>query len=488
MTVAPILVWFRNDLRLADQPALHQAAAEGLPVLPLYVLDDTAAGPWRIGGASRWWLHHSLDALKTDLQLMGSDLVLRRGDTVEIIAEIANQAGAARVYCSQQFEPWACALEQRLHDALAGDGITLRRFSGSLLHTPEAVRTKAGQPFQVYTPFWRALCATEIRTVRPAPSSLPAPAAWPESEALKDWRLLPAAPDWAGGLRETWQPGEVRARQKLDAFIESSAAAYHVDRDFPSQAGTSKLSPHLHFGEISPAMCWHAAQAKAAESPAAAEGLEVFRKELAWREFSYHLLYHRPDLPDQPFRAQFARFPWQAPDETRATRLNVWQRGKTGYPIVDAGMRELWTTGWMHNRVRMIVASFLTKHMLIPWQEGEAWFWDCLVDADLASNAASWQWVSGCGADAAPYFRIFNPMTQGQKFDPKGVYVRRWVPEIAAIPDKYIHTPWSCPEDILSHCDIKIGLTYPPPIVDHKVGRERALAAYESIRLSVSQS
>ncbi|MEO0809786.1 MAG: deoxyribodipyrimidine photo-lyase [Pseudomonadota bacterium] len=480
--VAPIIVWFRNDLRLNDHPALYHAAIEQRPIIPLYILDNEAPGAWRRGGASRWWLHHSLASLQSNLRQRGTNLLLRRGNTSEIICSVARQTGADKVHCSRQFEPWARQLEHHLYERLAEDGVTLVRFTGSLLRDPEGVRTKSGQPFQVFTPFWRALSAQDIRNCRSQPPALLPPSEWPEGEALENWTLCPEKPDWAGGLRETWQPGESGARQQLDAFLATKAETYRYDRDRPDLPGTSQLSPHLHFGEISPAACWHAALLKAAILPAAAEGLEVFRKEIAWREFSYHLLHNWPDLPSSSFRQQFAHFPWRPADESRAAHLQAWQQGRTGYPVVDAGMRELWETGWMHNRVRMITASFLTKHLLIPWQQGEAWFWDCLVDADLASNAASWQWVAGSGADAAPYFRIFNPITQGQKFDPHGDYVRRWVPEISALPDQYIHAPWQCPERILKHYKIKLDATYPLPIVDHKEARERALMAYEHIK------
>jgi len=481
---APIIVWLRNDLRLADHPALHQAAAEDVPVMPLYVLDEDTPGNWSLGGASRWWLHQSLTSLQTSMRHLGNDLILRRGEAAKTIAELVHQAGAAKVYCSRQFEPWAQKQEERVHTHLSSHGIELHRFAGSLLHEPDRLRTKSQQPFQVFTPFWRALSSQEIRVCRPEPLTLKPPLNWPESDPLESWELCPQEPDWAGGLRQMWQPGAGGAKQRLDAFLTGKADLYHHDRDRPDLPGTSKLSPHLHFGEISPALCWHAALAKASETPSAAEGLSVFRKELAWREFSYHLLHHWPELPSAPFRKKFANFPWQSSNEIRNTHLQAWQQGSTGYPIVDAGMRELWRTGWMHNRVRMIVASFLTKHLLIPWQSGEAWFWDCLVDADLASNAASWQWVAGCGADAAPYFRIFNPITQGQKFDPDGSYVRYWVPEIAQVPTKHIHAPWLCPQDILDRCNVSIGRTYPSPIVDHKEARTRALASYEYVKNS----
>ncbi|MEN2494904.1 MAG: Deoxyribodipyrimidine photo-lyase [Hyphomicrobiaceae bacterium hypho_1] len=483
---APILVWFRNDLRLTDHPALHQAEKKGVPVICLYVFDDEASGLWSMGTASRWWLHHSLIALRTDLRQLGSDLILRSGNTTEILIDIAVQTRVEEIYCSKQFEPRASAIERGLRQSLENKNITLHCFPGQLLHSPERLCTKIRKPYKVYTPFWRALTAAEIRTPKPAPTKLLMPEISLKSETVEDWNLLSNVSDWTEKLYEIWKPGEKSARQRLKAFIENSAATYHLDRDQPRQPnavpGTSKLSPHLHFGEISPAECWHAASLKVVQNLAESKGLETFRKELAWRDFSYHLLHHTPSLPTQPFREQFVNFPWRAQSEIRDVQLKAWQNGNTGYPIVDAGMRELRTTGWMHNRVRMVVASFLTKHLLIPWQLGQAWFWDHLVDADLASNTAGWQWVSGCGADAAPYFRIFNPITQGQKFDPNGEYVRFWVPEIRIVPNKFIHTPWLCPEDILNVHEVKIGSTYPKPIVDHKQARIEALNAYKKIK------
>ncbi len=478
----PVLMWFRNDLRLTDNPALAAASQTGAPVVPVYVLDDETPGRWALGGAGRWWLHHSLAALASDLARHGGMLVLRHGHAEDAIPKLARELDAIAVHCSRGFEPWAGEQERRLHDALAAEDIPFRRFAGTLLHDPDNVQTKAGKPFKIYTPFWRNISASAPRTPLPAATRLTFADTTVASERLADWRLLPTGPNWAGGLRETWSPGEATARARLDAFLEQSAASYNEMRDRPDRNATSRLSPHLRFGEISPAACWHAALAKAAQTPQAAQGLEAFRKELAWREFSYHLLYHWPQLPEAPFREQFAAFPWAVADHQRRANLTAWQKGRTGYPIVDAGMRQLWRTGWMHNRVRMITASFLIKHLLIPWQEGEAWFWDCLVDADLASNAASWQWVAGSGADAAPYFRIFNPMTQGKKFDPEGDYVRRWIPEISTLPAQYIHAPWTCPEVQRKAAGITLGETYPWPIVEHADARKTALRAYEQTR------
>ena len=476
----PVIVWFRQDLRLADQHALTAAVATGAPVIPVYILDDVSPGAWRMGGASRWWLNRSLAALDQSLRGLGSRLILRRGAADVALEVLAAGTGASMVTCQAAYEPWAAASEGRVHVQLAAKGIALKRFGGALLKRPEALRTKTGEPFKVYTPFWRALNASAPPPLpEPAPSKLKSPVAWPASEDLSSWGLHPARPDWSKGLAANWAPGEAAARARLEVFLDGAMADYHDDRNRPSRAGTSRLSPHLHFGEISPATCWHAAIAHG--EPTAGKGLETFLKELVWREFAAHLLGHWPELPEQPFKSSFTGFPWAE----NAVGLAAWQHGRTGYPIVDAGMRELWHTGWMHNRVRMVVASFLIKDLLIPWQSGQAWFWDTLVDADLASNAASWQWVAGCGADAAPYFRIFNPVTQGVTFDADGTYVRRWVPELAKLPAAHIHAPWMAPELELVAAGVRLGETYPRPIVAHAEARTRALAALKSLKADV---
>jgi len=479
-TPAPVtIVWFRHDLRLADNRALVRAVADGGPIVPVYVLDDDTPGVWRAGGASRWWLHHSLASLSADLETIGSRLILRRGPAIAVLTKLAAECGATAVHASRAYQPWAGKLEADLKARLEQDGVAFRRFAGSLLFEPEAVRTKSGEPFKVYTPFWRAATAEiEIAKPQPAPKRLLPPAKWPNSDYLGAWRLLPSKPDWAAGFRSEWTPGAKGAQERLDAFLKSALGGYAEGRNRPDLPSTSRLSPHLAFGEISPAAVWHAASAFAHDNPALDKGLEVFRKELVWREFAYHLLTHWPSLPEAPFRPEFAKFPWA----DAADRLAAWQLGRTGYPIVDAGMRELWHTGYMHNRVRMIVASFLIKHLLIPWQAGEAWFWDTLVDADLASNAASWQWVAGCGADAAPYFRIFNPIKQGETFDPEGAYVRRWVPELAKLPDALIHQPWAATDLERRAAGITLGSNYPAPIVDHAIARDRAMEAFKSLK------
>lgn len=478
MTDRPIIVLLRHDLRVADHPALAAAAATGAPVIPLFVLDDEAAGRWPLGGASRWWLHMSLTALSRSFASLGAPLVLRRGATCAIVTELGARTKAQAVYTSRAYLPWAMELEASLRDALDAAGVSFKRFAGTLLHDPDQVRTQAGDPFKVYSPFWRAFERTPPRLAKPAPERL---YGWRDdvaSDLLDDWQLLPTKPDWAGGLRDTWQPGEAGARDRLTTFLDRAAESYHEDRDRPDVEGTSRLSPHLAFGEISPVQCWHAATAHAERDPAARKGIEKFLKELGWREFSYHLLVHWPSLPETPFRQEFAAFAWDGSEAA----LAKWQRGQTGYPIVDAGMRELWHTGWMHNRVRMIVASFLAKDLRVPWQRGEAWFWDTLVDADLANNAASWQWVAGCGADAAPYFRIFNPVTQARKFDPDGSYIRSWVPELAELPDRFIHAPWEASAVELAAAGVSLGGSYPQPMVDHGIARQQALELYDRVK------
>ena len=477
-TEKPVVVWFRNDLRLTDNRALAAAAATGAPLVAVYVLDDAAAGAWTLGGASRWWLDKSLAALAADLARHGGRLVLKRGPAATVLSGLAAASKAAAVYATRAYEPWARRQEEEVRAALDGTGVAFKRFGGALLREPEELRTKAGEPFKVYTPMWRALVALgEPRPPAPAPARLTFHPKPPAGDRRADWGLHPARPDWSAGMAEAWTPGEAGALARLDRFLDTALGGYTGNRNRPDLEGTSRLSPHLHFGEISPALCWHRARAAAARDPAAEAGLETFLKEIVWREFSYHLLVHWPDLPETPFRPAFGAFPWR--DDERA--LRAWQRGLTGYPIVDAGMRELWTSGWMHNRVRMIVASFLVKDLLVPWQRGEKWFWDTLVDADLASNAASWQWVAGSGADAAPYFRIFNPVTQGQTFDPAGDYVRRWVPELARLDGAAIHAPWTAPALVLREAGVVLGATYPLPIVDHGAARERALAAFAKL-------
>ncbi|MDF1791840.1 MAG: deoxyribodipyrimidine photo-lyase [Thalassobaculaceae bacterium] len=480
-TAAPTLLWFRRDLRLHDNPALTAAAARGGPVIAMFILDDADAGDRRPGGASRWWLHHSLARLGETLARIGTRLVLRRGRAEYVLSRLVEETGAAAVCWNRRYEPWATARDGRIKDGLRKRGLEVQSFNASLLYEPWEVTSKQGTPLKVFSPFWRAVQAKgDPADPLPVPTRLPAPDTAPDSDSLDDWALLPTAPDWAGGLRETWTPGEAGALARLDRFLDEAVGGYKAKRDIPGTAATSALSPHLHFGEISPRFIWHAARAasEARSNEPMDRGTASFLSEICWREFSHNLLFHNPDLPELSLRRAFEDFPWREDIEG----LRAWQRGLTGYPIVDAGMRELWQTGWMHNRVRMIAASFLIKDLLVHWRHGAAWFWDTLVDADLASNSASWQWVAGCGADAAPYFRIFNPVLQGEKFDGDATYVRRWVPEIAALPDSVIHKPWMAKPLALAEAGIALGRTYPYPIVDHATARNRALEALKSIK------
>ena len=467
-TSPPVLLWFRQDLRLSDNPALVAAARKG-PVIPVYILDDEAADQWKRGGASRWWLHHSLAALDKDLQKLGSRLILRRGPSAKVLKALVTETGALAVHWNRQYEPWAIARDTHLKEQLKANGLQTESFNASLLREPWEMKTGAGGPYRVFTPFWRAVRAdTTSIDLSPAPRQIKGPDAWPKSELLASWKLLPTKPDWATGFGPLWTPGERGARKRLDTFLSSALDGYAGNRDRPDIEATSRLSPHLHFGEISPRQVCKAAMAHA-QSQGQESGADKFMSEVGWREFSYHLLYHFPHLPERNYRETFDAFPWNDDDTT----FRKWTRGQTGYPVVDAGMRELWATGYMHNRVRMVAASFLIKHLLIPWQRGANWFWDTLLDADLANNSASWQWVAGSGADAAPYFRIFNPVMQGEKFDPEGLYVRRWIPELAKCPDRFIHRPWEAPEFT--------SLRYPAPIVDHGMARDRALKAFQSL-------
>jgi deoxyribodipyrimidine photo-lyase len=469
----PALVWFRDDLRLADNPAL--TAAAGRPVLALYLLDEASPGIRPLGGASRWWLHHAVRELDHALRNLGAPLVLRRGRAADVVPRLAAEIGAGLVAWNRRYGPGEAAADAAVERGLAAAGVEVSAHDGNVLARPGEVVTGGGTPFKVFTPFWRALSARPMRAPLPAPARLDsAPAV--ASDVLDDWALLPKTPDWAGGLRETWRPGERAARARLAAFLDEDLPGYAEGRDRPGRAATSRLSPHLRFGELSPASVLAAAEG--ARRPGLDADLERFRAEVGWREFSYHLLAATPDLATKPLAPAFARFPWRR-DEAA---LEAWRRGRTGYPIVDAGMRQLWRTGVMHNRVRMVAASFLVKHLLVDWREGEAWFWDTLVDADPANNPASWQWVAGSGADAAPFVRVFNPVLQGQRFDPDGAYVRRWVPELARLPAAVIHAPCRAGGLALAEAGVKLGETYPAPIVEHHAARRRALAAYQRLR------
>jgi len=454
-SLSPIILWFRRDLRLSDHPALNKALASGRPVIPLYIWAPDEEAPWAPGAATRSWLHHSLVALNDALRKRGSRLIVRSGDSLTVLREVARETGADTIYWSRLYEPPILERDTRVKAALRKEGLTVHSFNSALLFEPWTVQNKSGAPFQVFTPFWKH-CLTHAEPGEPIPAArtMLGPPKWPASQPLEQLNLLPSIP-WDRRFYDVWTPGEAGAMDQLGLFAESHMAAYDERRNFPAEPGTSRLSPHLHFGEVSPRQIWHEAQRAASSDTRAGmiKGSDTFLREVGWREFAHHLMYHFPHTPEKPLRAEFNAFPWL--EDQRG--LRAWQRGRTGYPIVDAGMRELWVTGWMHNRVRMIVASFLVKDLLIPWQDGARWFWDTLVDANLASNTLGWQWTAGCGADAAPYFRIFNPHLQSAKFDPDGAYVKKWVPE-ADTPD------------------------YPAPIVDHSEARDRALEALGRIK------
>ena len=471
------IVWFRQDLRITDNPALARAARRGT-VVPVYILDDTPPPLGRpLGGASRWWLHHSLLALSNAL----GGLLLLRGDSRALLPDLARRLGVTGVYWNRCYEPYAIARDTVLKAALVESGIGVESFNGNLLFEPWQIKTQDDGPFKVYSPFWRACLRSSAAAPMPMPTfDIQVPRGL--SEPLQSWKLTPENPDWAKDFAAEWVPGEAGAQARLQQFLDSGLSGYDDLRNRPDMANVSRLSPHLHWGEVSPRQIWSATQMLTTARPGLQQDAEKFLSELGWREFATHLLYHFPTLPDRNWRAAFDAYPWRsAPDD-----LAAWQRGQTGYPFVDAGMRELWSTGYMHNRVRMIVASFLIKHLRIDWREGEAWFWDTLLDADLANNVASWQWVAGSGADAAPYFRIFNPIEQGRKFDPSGAYTRRWCPELARLPNAVIHAPFQAPKEVLAKAGITLGLTYPKPIVDHATARLAALAGYAAVRGAAS--
>ncbi len=471
----PVLVWFRLDLRLADNPALAAAAKSGKPVIPIYIHDPASEGSWAAGGASRWWLHQALLDLAKQLKKVGSRLVIRSGDSLQELRRLIDESGADHVIWNRRHEP---LMEQRdtvIKAALREAGITAESHNGNLLHDPLRIRNSTGQPFQVFTPFWKYCCGRQqVTTPLPMPTiMLPSPRT-PTSLPLEALRLQPTLA-WHKTIQRCWQPTRVGAIERLDGFVTGRLSGYTAGRDHPDSDGTSRLSPYLHFGQISPREIFHSVQASPlAGTPSAGK----FLAEIGWREFAHHLLHHFPETPERPLRREFENFSWVEDP----CLLRAWQTGQTGYPIVDAGMRQLWQTGWLHNRVRMIAASILVKHFLQPWRAGAEWFWDTLVDADLASNTLGWQWVAGCGADAAPYFRIFNPVLQGEKFDPEGHYVRQYVPELARLPAQWIHRPWEAPETVLAAAGVALDKTYPRPLIGLAEGRGRALAAFGQLQ------
>jgi deoxyribodipyrimidine photo-lyase len=456
------VVWFRQDLRILDNPALSEACSKHDHIIALYILDKKTTP---LGSAQSWWLHHSLIALSKSLKKKGLKLVLRQGNPLDIILELSQKHSVEGVYWNRCYEPLAIKRDKKIKSELGLQGIEVKSSNGSLLNEPWDIKNKSGDYFKVYTPFWKhCLQETTIPEEVDIPNMLHSVNV--ASDDLAEWHLLPNPYNWAGGFSDYWEPGESGAQKKLIEFIEHNLNGYNKGRDIPAEDATSRLSPHLHFGEISPWTIWRSIELTRADANCDLQSANRFISELGWREFSYYLLYHFPQLPQANFREEFDKFPWDNDDAV----LRKWQQGKTGYPIIDAGMRELWHTGYMHNRVRMIVASFLTKDLFIDWRLGADWFLDTLVDADLANNSASWQWVAGCGSDAAPYFRIFNPILQSKKFDPLGSYIKQWIPELAKIDSQLVHEPWDvCPD-------------YPKPLVDHNAVRKTALHYYQLIR------
>lgn len=461
----PVILWFRRDLRLADQKALTAAVGSGSPVIPVYILDDETPKHRKMGGASRWWLHHSLTSLDADLKMAGSRLLLRHGKSEEVLASLVEETGASAIHCIRHYEPWWRNAEKAVAKALPAD-CAFYCHDGNYLLPPGSVTTGSGGQYKIYTPFMRALWQhMPPSDPLPAPKNIPAPHNWPKSETIADWNLLPTRPDWAGGMRDMWKPGEAGAKARLEAFADK-ARHYDEKRNLPSVAGSSFLSPHLHFGEISPATCWH-------RTMSAGGSVDVFLKELVWRDYAQNVICQFPEYGSKNARDTFDKMPWRDLDDPAVKADFVaWTKGQTGYPIVDAGMRQLWTTGWMHNRVRMIAASFLIKHLLIDWRAGEQWFWDTLVDADYGSNAVNWQWTAGSGVDSNMFVRIMAPLSQSEKFD-AARYIREWVPELSDLREPYIHDPEE--HGVRSKA-------YPRKLIGHKQARERALAAFSETK------
>lgn len=465
-----LIHWFRQDLRIADNPALQEAANRG-DVLPVYIFDTVHPAEHAMGGASRWWLHHSLKALNKQLN---GRLQIYTGDPVSILPALAREHGVHRIHWNRCYEPWRVQRDSKVKEQLQSSSVVVRSYNGSLLWEPWDILKKDGTPYRVFTPYYTNGCHNAEPPRKPLlrPDQLELADNKSRSCSIDDLNLLPKV-RWDRALDPHWQIGEKAAHIALHHFLEHGISGYRHKRDFPALRNVSRLSPHLHWGEISPNQVWYAAACLGNN-----EDVEHFHREIGWREFSHYLLYHFPEMPHKNFNRKFDRFPWKDDDAL----LSCWKKGKTGIPIIDAGMRELWETGYMHNRVRMVVASFLTKNLRLHWKHGQTWFWDCLADANLANNSGSWQWVAGCGVDAAPYFRIFNPVTQGQKFDPTGEYTRSFVPELDRMPDRFLFNPWEAPADVLQEAGVVLGETYPHPVVDLKESRAQALDAYAKIK------
>lgn len=475
MSKSPNLVWLRNDLRLRDNAALAAALNAGGPVDLLYIWDEAAYGGWVPGGAAKVWLHHALKSFEAEISKHGGRLLIRQGKTAEVLHSVIEASGAGRLFWNRRYEPKLRALDAELKLEFRAEGLEVNTFNSALLNEPHTVANKSGGPFKVYSPYFKSI---QDRPVA-APVEVDFDGVnWSQakisSDSVESLNLLPKR-DWWRGMVQGWDISEAGAHARLERFLDGAVQHYNEDRNIPGMEGSSRISPYLQSGLIGPRQVVAALEAR---TDLKEKGPFVYLKEIYWREFAYNVLFHFPHTPDKPLQAQYADFPWEAD----AGLLKRWQEGRTGYPIVDAGMRELYATGWMHNRVRMIVASLLVKQLLQDWKAGAAWFWDTLVDADLASNTLGWQWSGGCGADAAPYFRVFNPMIQGGKFDAIGTYVKRYVPELANLPAKYIHTPWEAPESVLQAAGVELGVTYPRPVIDHQAGRDRALAAFEKFK------
>ncbi len=466
-------MWFRQDLRLNDNPALAAAIQTGRPILPIYIFDNEPGGNWRIGSASRWWLNNSLLSLNHSLD---NKLCFLQGNAQKILPQLTAETGARKVFLNKIYEPFQIESDKLVSKVLATNGIDTSSYNGSFLHEPGKILKDDGTPYKVFTAFYKKGYGAQLSGFA---EPLPAPGKILlfkyKDSSLRDLDIMPRG-DWHQKFVKLWQPGESGANTRFEKFLTIGLSHYRTGRDFPSHDNVSRLSPHIHFGEISTTSIWHCIKATMAHEKCEVDA-EHFLRELVWREFSANLLYHFPDMPWVNLLRKFDNFDWN--DD--ADFLEKWKKGQTGFPIVDAGMRELWQTGYMHNRVRMITASFLVKNLLVRWHHGEDWFWDTLLDADLANNSASWQWVAGCGADAAPFFRIFNPVTQGQKFDAEGSYVRQFIPEISKLPDRFIHCPWQAPTQLIASLGIRLGTDYPLPIVDLKVSRETALAEFKRI-------
>ena len=468
------IMWFRQDLRLNDNPAIIEANNSGLKILPVYILDDINSSNWKIGSASRWWLNESLKKLDDSLN---HNLCFMSGDSIKCLNNLISTYNVKSVYFNKCYEPWRIQSDEKIINFLSNKDINTFQLNGSLLFEPESTVKEDGTPYKVFTPFYRKGCLQNSPEPR-IPLEKPKNIKFLKHVELQleELELLPKK-NWYKDFKDDWSPGENGAREKLNQFLQLGIHNYKDGRNFPSKKNVSRLSPHLHHGEISPNTVWYEVKEKAETMDSYRDG-DHYLSELGWREFSYNLLYFFPYLPKENLQKKFDNFPWEENNES----LIKWQKGETGYPIVDAGMRELWKTGYLHNRVRMIVGSFLVKNLLLHWHHGQEWFWETLVDADLANNSASWQWVSGSGADAAPYFRIFNPVTQGEKFDPNGEYIKHHIPELKNLNGKFLYAPWEAPESVLEAAGIELGKNYPKPIVDLKLSREKALAAFEELK------